>query len=621
MYAEQHKNYEMSKISEELDRVVIKFAGDSGDGMQLTGDQFSNTTAFVGNDLSTFPDYPAEIRAPQGTIAGVSGFKIQFGNTTIFSPGDKVDVLVAMNPAALKANTEWIKDRGTIIVDSDSFKAKDFEKAGYSSNPLEDGTFDGYKIIQAPITKLSKDSVDSFNIENKFKTRSKNMFALGMIYWLFNRPLEITENFLQNKFKNKPELAKANIASLKAGYNFALTLELLPSTYTIKAADLPKGKYRSITGNTAAAWGLLAAAEKSGLQLFLGTYPITPASDILHELSKHKGFDVISLQAEDEIAGICSAIGAAFAGCLAVTTTSGPGLALKGEAIGLAIMTELPIVIVDVQRGGPSTGLPTKTEQSDLMQAVYGRNGESPAIVIAASTPSNCYDFAFMASKLAIEHMTPVILLTDGFIANGAEPWKIKETSSLPSITPNKVNVLNKEEWKPYLRKSDTLSRAWAVPGTEGFEHRIGGLEKQENSGNVSYDPKNHERMVQVRAEKVKRVANFIPNLEVKGAEKGDLLIVGWGGTFGSLFTAFHEVYKQHSTVAYAHFNYINPLPKNTAEVFACYKTILVCELNLGQFVKILRSELPQFNYFSFNKVQGLPFTTAELATEFNKYL
>ncbi|MCC7331597.1 MAG: 2-oxoacid:acceptor oxidoreductase subunit alpha [Flavobacteriales bacterium] len=611
----------MSKISEELDRVVIKFAGDSGDGMQLTGDQFSNTTAFVGNDLSTFPDYPAEIRAPQGTIAGVSGFKIQFGNTTIFSPGDKVDVLVAMNPAALKANTEWIKDRGTIIVDSDSFKAKDFEKAGYSSNPLEDGTFDGYKIIQAPITKLSKDSVDSFNIENKFKTRSKNMFALGMIYWLFNRPLEITENFLQNKFKNKPELAKANIASLKAGYNFALTLELLPSTYTIKAADLPKGKYRSITGNTAAAWGLLAAAEKSGLQLFLGTYPITPASDILHELSKHKGFDVISLQAEDEIAGICSAIGAAFAGCLAVTTTSGPGLALKGEAIGLAIMTELPIVIVDVQRGGPSTGLPTKTEQSDLMQAVYGRNGESPAIVIAASTPSNCYDFAFMASKLAIEHMTPVILLTDGFIANGAEPWKIKETSSLPSITPNKVNVLNKEEWKPYLRKSDTLSRAWAVPGTEGFEHRIGGLEKQENSGNVSYDPKNHERMVQVRAEKVKRVANFIPNLEVKGAEKGDLLIVGWGGTFGSLFTAFHEVYKQHSTVAYAHFNYINPLPKNTAEVFACYKTILVCELNLGQFVKILRSELPQFNYFSFNKVQGLPFTTAELATEFNKYL
>lgn len=621
MYAEQHKNYEMSKISEELDRVVIKFAGDSGDGMQLTGDQFSNTTAFVGNDLSTFPDYPAEIRAPQGTIAGVSGFKIQFGNTTIFSPGDKVDVLVAMNPAALKANTEWIKDRGTIIVDSDSFKAKDFEKAGYTSNPLEDGTFDGYKIIQAPITKLSKDSVDSFNIENKFKTRSKNMFALGMIYWLFNRPLEITENFLQNKFKNKPELAKANIASLKAGYNFALTLELLPSTYTIKAADLPKGKYRSITGNTAAAWGLLAAAEKSGLQLFLGTYPITPASDILHELSKHKGFDVISLQAEDEIAGICSAIGAAFAGCLAVTTTSGPGLALKGEAIGLAIMTELPIVIVDVQRGGPSTGLPTKTEQSDLLQAVYGRNGESPAIVIAASTPSNCYDFAFMASKLAIEHMTPVILLTDGFIANGAEPWKIKETSSLPSITPNKVNVLNKEEWRPYLRKSDTLSRAWAIPGTEGFEHRIGGLEKQENSGNVSYDPKNHERMVQVRAEKVKRVANFIPNLEVKGAEKGDLLIVGWGGTFGSLFTAFHEVYKQHSTVAYAHFNYINPLPKNTAEVFACYKTILVCELNLGQFVKILRSELPQFNYFSFNKVQGLPFTTAELATEFNKYL
>jgi 2-oxoglutarate ferredoxin oxidoreductase subunit alpha len=611
----------MSKTIEEIDNVVIKFAGDSGDGMQLTGDQFSNTTAFIGNDLSTFPDFPAEIRAPQGTVAGVSGFKIQFGNTNIYSPGDKADVLIAMNPAALKANVDWIKDRGTIIIDSDSFKAKDFEKAGYTSNPLEDGTMDGYNLIQAPITKLTKDSVEGFTIENKFRTRSKNMFALGIVYWLFNRPLNITEDFLKAKFKKDPELANANVASLKAGYNYAITVELLPSSYTIKPATLPQGKYRSITGNTATAWGFLAAAEKSGLQIFLGSYPITPASDILHELSKHKGFDVISIQAEDEIAGICSAIGASFAGGLALTTTSGPGLALKGEAIGLAMMTELPLVIVDVQRGGPSTGLPTKTEQSDLLQAVYGRNGESPVIVIAASTPSNCFDYAFMAAKLAVEHMTPVILLTDGFIANGAEPWRIKNTEELPNIKPVKVDVNAREAWKPYLRDIDKLSRQWAVPGTKGFEHRIGGLEKQDVSGNISYEPLNHENMVKVRAEKVKRVANFIPELKVEGAEQGDLLIVGWGGTFGNLYTSFNEVKKSNSKVAFAHFNYINPLPKNTAEVFARYKKIVVCELNLGQFVKILRSEMPQFNYIQYNKVQGLPFLKSELVEEFERIL
>lgn len=611
----------MSKTIEEIDNVVIKFAGDSGDGMQLTGDQFSNTTAFIGNDLSTFPDFPAEIRAPQGTVAGVSGFKIQFGNTNIYSPGDKADVLIAMNPAALKANVDWIKDRGTIIIDSDSFKAKDFEKAGYTSNPLEDGTMDGYNLIQAPITKLTKDSVEGFIIENKFRTRSKNMFALGIVYWLFNRPLNITEDFLKAKFKKDPELANANVASLKAGYNYAITVELLPSSYTIKPATLPKGKYRSITGNTATAWGFLAAAEKSGLQIFLGSYPITPASDILHELSKHKGFDVITIQAEDEIAGICSAIGASFAGGLALTTTSGPGLALKGEAIGLAMMTELPLVIVNVQRGGPSTGLPTKTEQSDLLQAVYGRNGESPVIVIAASTPSNCFDYAFMAAKLAVEHMTPVILLTDGFIANGAEPWRIKNTEELPNIQPVKVDVNAREAWKPYLRDLDKLSRQWAVPGTKGFEHRIGGLEKQDVSGNISYEPLNHENMVKVRAEKVKRVANFIPELKVEGAEQGDLLIVGWGGTFGNLYTSFNEVKKTNSKVAFAHFNYINPLPKNTAEVFARYKKIVVCELNLGQFVKILRSEMPQFNYIQYNKVQGLPFLKSELVEEFERIL
>jgi len=609
----------MTKNIEELEEVVIKFAGDSGDGMQLTGSQFSNTTAFIGNDLSTFPDFPAEIRAPQGTVAGVSGFKIQFGSTSVFSPGDEADVLVAMNPAALKANLTSIKDRGTIIIDSDSFKIKDFEKAQFTSNPLEDGTLDGYNLIQAPITALTKESVTQFDIENKSRTRSKNMFALGIVYWLFNRPLDITENFLDAKFSKSPELAKANKAALKAGYNFAITVELLPSNYTIKPAALPKGKYRSITGNIATAWGLLAAAEATKLKLFLGTYPITPASDILHELSKYKNFDVISFQAEDEIAGICSAIGASFAGNLAVTSTSGPGLALKGEAIGLAMMTELPIVIIDVQRGGPSTGLPTKTEQSDLMQAVYGRNGESPVIVIAASTPSNCFDFAYQAAKLALEHMTPVILLTDGFIANGAEPWKIKKLADMPSITLNMAT--KKEGWSPYLRDEKKLARQWAIPGTKELEHRIGGLEKQDISGNVSYEPENHEKMVTLRADKVKRVANFIPELSVQGASEGDLLIVGWGGTYGSILTAFSELTKEYKNVGFAHFNYINPLPKNTNKVFSKYKTILVCELNSGQFIRLLKGELSQFNYQQYNKVQGLPFSKKELINEFTKYL
>ncbi|MBL1232168.1 MAG: 2-oxoacid:acceptor oxidoreductase subunit alpha [Flavobacteriales bacterium] len=609
----------MTKNIEELEEVVIKFAGDSGDGMQLTGSQFSNTTAFIGNDLSTFPDFPAEIRAPQGTVAGVSGFKIQFGSTSVFSPGDEADVLVAMNPAALKANLTSIKDRGTIIIDSDSFKVKDFEKAQFTSNPLEDGTLDGYNLIQAPITSLTKESVAQFDIENKSRTRSKNMFALGIVYWLFNRPLDITENFLDAKFSKSPELAKANKAALKAGYNFAITVELLPSNYTIKPAALPKGKYRSITGNIATAWGLLAASEATKLKLFLGTYPITPASDILHELSKYKNFDVISFQAEDEIAGICSAIGASFAGNLAVTSTSGPGLALKGEAIGLAMMTELPIVIIDVQRGGPSTGLPTKTEQSDLMQAVYGRNGESPVIVIAASTPSNCFDFAYQAVKLALEHMTPVILLTDGFIANGAEPWRIKKLADMPPITLNMAN--KKESWSPYLRDDEKLARQWAIPGTKDLEHRIGGLEKQDVSGNVSYEPENHEIMVELRAEKVKRVANFIPELSVQGASEGDLLIVGWGGTYGSILTAFSELTKEYKNVGFAHFNYINPLPKNTEKVFSKYKTILVCELNSGQFVRLLKGELSQFNYQQYNKVQGLPFSKKELINEFTKYL
>lgn len=608
----------MSKKVEEIDEVVIKFAGDSGDGMQLTGSQFSNTTAFIGNDLATFPDFPAEIRAPQGTVAGVSGFKIQFGSQQIFFPGDKADVLVAMNPAALKANLDWIKDRGTIIIDSDNFRAKDFEKAQFESNPLEDGTIEGYNLIEAPITKLTKDSVADCDIENKFRTRSKNMFALGIVYWLFSRPLSITENYLDKKFSNLPEIARANKQALKAGYNYALTVELLPSAYKVKPATLPKGKYRSITGNIATAWGILAASERAKLNLFLGTYPITPASDILHELSKHKNFNVVSLQAEDEIAGICSAIGASFAGSLAITSTSGPGLALKGEAIGLAMMTELPIVIIDVQRGGPSTGLPTKTEQSDLLQAVYGRNGESPVIVIAASTPSNCFDYAYTAAKLAVEHMTPVILLTDGFIANGAEPWKIKSVEEMPSITPAFVSE-NEKDWKSYNRDEKRLNRKWAIPGMKGFEHRIGGLEKQEITGNVSYDPNNHETMVKVRAEKVARVSEFIPQLIVEGNQNSELLVVGWGGTYGGLHTAVSVMQANGERVAHAHFNYINPLPKNTTEVFAKYKKIVVCELNNGQFVKLLRSELPQFDYLQYNKIQGLPFSKGELITEFRR--
>lgn len=610
----------MSKTVEEIDHVVIKFAGDSGDGMQLTGTQFSNTTAFIGNDLSTFPDFPAEIRAPQGTVAGVSGFKIQFGSNKIFSPGDKADVLIAMNPAALLANKNWIKDRGTIIIDSDGFKKKDFEKAGYTTNPLEDGSLDQYNLIEAPITKLTKDSVADCDIQNKFRTRSKNMFALGIVYWLFNRPLDITEDFLNDKFKKLPEIAKANKQALKAGYNYALTVELLPSSYKVKAASLPKGKYRSIMGNQATAWGIMAAAEKSKLNLFLGTYPITPATDILHELAKYKNLDIVSFQAEDEIAGICSSIGASFAGSLAVTSTSGPGLALKGEAIGLAMMTELPIVIIDVQRGGPSTGLPTKTEQSDLLQAVYGRNGESPVIVLAASTPSNCFDYAYKAAKLAVEHMTPVILLTDGFIANGAEPWKIKSLSEMEDINPAFAKE-GDNDWNPYVRAEDKLNRTWAIPGVKGLEHRIGGLEKQAITGNVSYDPNNHEEMVKVRAEKVARVANFIPELEFDGDENADLLVVGWGGTYGGLHTAINEMLAEGKSIAHAHFNFINPLPKNTAEVFSKFKKIIVCELNNGQFVKLLQSELPQFDYLQYNKIQGLPFSKSQLVNEFNNLI
>ena len=609
-----------SKEKQSLKNVVIRFAGDSGDGMQLTGTQFSATSALLGNDIATFPNYPSEIRAPQGSIYGVSGFQVHIGENAVYTPGDDVDVLVAMNPAALKTNLHSVPPGKMIIVDTDSFTKKNIAKAGYEENPLLGKELDPYVVIEAPITSLTREAIKDVGLDKSSADRSKNMFALGMVYWMFSRPLEHTIEFFKQKFKNKPKIIEANTKALKAGYNYAQTLELMPSPFVVLPAKMEKGTYRIINGNTATAWGFMAAAEKAGLPLFLGSYPITPASDILHELAKHLHFGVKAFQAEDEIAGITSTIGASFAGHLAITTTSGPGLALKGEAIGLAVMTEIPIVVVNVQRGGPSTGLPTKTEQSDLLQAMYGRNGESPAIVIAASTPENCFDYAFEASKLALEHMTPVILLTDGYIANGSAPWKIKKVEDMPEIKTRKVTEWD-GKFQPYKRDPETLARPWAVPGTPGLEHRIGGLEKEDITGNVSMDPENHQHMSKIRQEKVNRVANYIPDLEVEGAQEGDLLVVGWGGTYGSLYTAVNSMYEEGKKIGLAHFNYINPLPKNTAEVFSKFKKILVCELNLGQFVILLNYKLPQFEYLQYNKLQGLPFSVVELVNKFNQVL
>lgn len=605
-----------------LEAVVVRFAGDSGDGMQLTGTQFSDTSAMFGNDVATFPNYPSEIRAPQGSLYGVSGFQVHIGSVEISTPGDNVDLLVAMNPAGLKTNLHAVKSGYGIIVDTDSFTKKNLDKALYESNPLEDGSLDGYQVIEVSMTSLTKEALkDVPGLDNKSITRSKNMFALGIVYWMYNRSREHTIDFFKKKFKSKPELIEANTKVLNAGYYFAETLELIPNAYTVAPAKMPSGTYRIIMGNTATAWGFLAAAEKSGLELFLGSYPITPASDILHELVKHKHFGVKALQAEDEIAGISSAIGAAFAGDLAITTTSGPGLALKGEALGLAVMLELPLVVVNVQRGGPSTGLPTKTEQSDLLQAMYGRNGESPVIVIAASTPANCFNFAYEASKLTLEHMTPVILLTDGYIANGSAPWKIQTVSEMPDI---KSRILSKadNEWHPYERDKETLARDWAVPGSPGLEHRIGGLEKNRLTGDVSYNPENHEFMTQVRAEKIKQVQCCIPDLQTKFAEEGELLVIGWGGTYGTLYAAVKEFRQSGvAAVGLAHFNYINPLPKNTESVLKRFKKILVCELNNGQFASILRMNFNGITFHQFNKVQGLPFGNAELTEKFKELL
>ena len=600
--------------------VVIRFSGDSGDGMQLTGQQFSDTAALFGNDVSTFPDYPAEIRAPQGTVGGVSGFQVHIGEEHITTPGDFADVLVAMNPAALKANLRWAKKAGTIILDTDAFTDKHLERAGYTSNPLTDHSLDDYNVIAVNITKLTIEALKETGLDQKSVLRCKNMFALGMTYWMFERSVEHTEAFFDMKFAKKPSIASANKLVLRAGYNYAANVHALAVHFKVAPAHIEKGKYRTITGNKATAWGLLAAAEKAGLPLFCGSYPITPATDILQELALRRDLGAKTYQAEDEIGGICTAIGASYAGNFAVTTTSGPGLALKSEACGLAVMAELPLVIVDVQRGGPSTGLPTKTEQSDLMQALYGRNGESPMPVIAASTSGNCFDYAFIAGKIALEHMTPVILLTDGFLANGAQPWLIPSMAKLPEIKIRRAK--EGDNYQPYARDPETLARTWAVPGTKGLEHRIGGLEKMNITGTISYVPENHQVMTDLRQEKVARIANYIPQQEVFGnPEGGEVLVVGWGGTYGHLFSAVKELRKEGKDVSLAHFNYINPLPKNTQEVLAKFKKILVCELNLGQFAAYLRSKYPEFTYQQYNKVAGLPLTVLEIKEEVNKLM
>ncbi len=604
----------------ELENAVIRFAGDSGDGMQLTGNLFSDSTAFAGNDFATFPDYPAEIRAPQGTVAGVSGFQIHFGHNDIHTSGDLADVLVAMNPASLKANMRWITKEAIIIVDTDAFIEKNFNKAGYESDPRKDGSLVGHQLVEAPITTLTREAVKELHIDNKSAQKSKNMFALGLVFYMFNRDCKKTHEFFESKFKANPIVVKANQTVLTAGYHFAHTIEAFANTFKIKPAPLDKGLYRNVTGNLATAWGLLAAAERSGLKLFLGSYPITPASEILQELSRHKQFSAIAFQAEDEIAGIVSTLGASFAGALPVTSTSGPGLSLKSEAIGLAVMTELPIVIVNVQRGGPSTGLPTKSEQSDLMQALFGRNGEAPVIVMAAISSSDCFYSAYEAAKLSLEHMTPVILLTDGSLANGSEVFKVPHVADLPSITPPLVEA-NDPNFKPYKRDPKKLSRSWAIPGTEGLRHRIGGLEKENISGNVSQDPLNHQEMSEIREEKVNRITNYISELDVIGEEEGELLVVSWGGTYGVMLTAVEELRKEGINISMAHFKYIKPLPKNTRKVFARFKKILVCEINLGQFVNYLRMNFPEYNYHQYNKIQGLPFMVTELKEKFTDFL
>ena len=597
--------------------VVIRFAGDSGDGMQLTGSLFADMSAIYGNGLSTFPDYPAEIRAPHDTVSGVSGFQVHIGSEKINTPGDFCDLLVAMNPAALKANAKWCKPTAMILVDEDAFSEAAMKKAGYQTeNPFTELHVEDRALIIAPISTLTQESLKDSGMDQKAILKCKNMFTLGMACYIYSRPLEYIYAYLEKKFSKKhPEVIEPNKKVLNDGFNYAANIQAIANTYTVKpAGKMKKGTYRNITGNQATAWGLLAASEKSGLPLFCGSYPITPATNILEELAIHKSLGAKTLQAEDEIAGICTAIGASFAGNLAVTTTSGPGLSLKSEALGLAVMTELPLVVVDVQRGGPSTGLPTKTEQSDLAQALYGRNGECPVAIVAAHSPANCFDAAFNAAKIAAEHMTPVILLSEGFLGNGSEPWLIPSMKDYPEIVPPFARGLLKEgkKFHPFQRDPETMVRRWAVPGQKGLEHRVGGLEKN-HEGAISTDPANHAMMVAERARKVELIAKDIPALEVDGAACGKLLVVGWGGTYGHLLSAMEEVRAEGLEASYAHFDYINPLPANTAEVFAGFGKILVCELNSGQFADYLRAQFPEADIRKFNKVQGQPFLVSEL--------
>ncbi len=593
--------------------VVIRFAGDSGDGMQLTGSLFANMSAVYGNELSTFPDFPAEIRAPHGTVSGVSGFTVHIGSEHVSTPGDYCDMLVAMNPAALKTNAKWLKRTALVLVDGDAFDSQGLAKAGFKGDdPFQELNIGDRTIISAPISSLTEESLKDSGLDHKSVLKCKNMFTLGMACFIYGRPMEYIYGYLEKKFgKKHPELVAPNRKVLFDGYNYASNIQAIPNTYHIEPARMKPGLYRNITGNQAVAWGLMAASEKSGLPLFCGSYPITPATAILEELALHKSLGVTTLQAEDEIAGICTAIGAAFAGDLAVTTTSGPGLSLKSEAMGLAVMTELPIVIVDVQRAGPSTGIPTKTEQTDLNQVLYGRNGECPVVVMAAHSPAHCFDAAFNAAKIALEHMTPVVLLSEGFLGNGSEPWRIPSMADYPEIKPP-FAVEREGRFSPFERDPETMVRKWAVPGMAGFEHRVGGLEKN-HQGVLSSAPENHELMVKERAEKVARVAEVIPLLEIDGPESGDLLVVGWGGTYGHLSSAVAQVREAGRNVSYVHFDYIDPLPKNTAEIFSRFGKIFVCELNSGHFAGYLRSVMPQFGYLQYNKVQGQPFLVQEL--------
>ncbi len=614
----------MIRKQEVLNDVVIKFAGDSGDGMQLTGSQFTNNTAMMGIDLATFPDFPAEIRAPQGTLAGVSGYQLRFSSDSVFTPGDECDVLVAMNAAALKANLSALKKGGKIIANTDGFDAKNLRLANYPEgvNPLENESLGNYEVIRIDVTKMTREALAEFSMSMKEKDRAKNMFVLGFLYWMYSRDMDNTIDFIKEKFGKKPDIMESNIRVLQAGFNYGDTTETFTTTYKVEKAKMEPGVYRSIMGNQAVSYGLIAASQKSGLQLFLGSYPITPASDILHDLSKFKSFGVKTFQAEDEIAAIASSIGAAYGGSLAVTTSSGPGIALKGEAMGLAVMLEIPLLIINIQRGGPSTGLPTKTEQSDLMQAYYGRNGECPMPVISASTPADCFDAVYEAARISVQHMTPVMFLSDGYIANGAEPWKFPQSADLPEIKVSFKQGLDEGEEKlqPYKR-DEKLVRPWAIPGTPGLEHRIGGIEKQDITGNISYDPDNHEHMVKTRQAKVDKIADYIPLQKLdSGPAKGKVLVLGWGSTYGAIKSACAELQAKGKSVAHAHLRYIRPFPKNLGEILKSYETVLIPEINNGQLIKIIRDV-----YFvdakGYNKIKGVPITKGELIEELTKYL